>query len=155
MTTNPADSQTLKRLIALERDAGKANDAINLLNKYLENNQQDMEAWFELTDIYLARQNYEKAQFCYEELLTNQPNNYLINLKYAEILYSLSSTDNLDNLLLARKYYSHALTLVEESHNKNTRALWGLLQTCKAIESQSKKEDEKNKEIIRVCQQKI
>lgn len=34
--TNPQDAQTFKRLVALERDAGKSNEAIILLNKYLE-----------------------------------------------------------------------------------------------------------------------
>ena len=44
-----------------------------MLNKYLENNQQDTEAWLELSDIYLVKQNFEKAQFCYEEILATQP----------------------------------------------------------------------------------
>lgn len=65
----------------------------------------------ELTEIYLARQNFEKAQFCYEEILTMQPHNYLVNIKYAEILYSASNGENIDTLYLARKYYSHALSL--------------------------------------------
>lgn len=45
----------------MERDRGEIGDAINLLNKYLETNQADTEAWNELTDIYLSKQNYEKA----------------------------------------------------------------------------------------------
>jgi hypothetical protein len=41
-----------------------------------------------------------------------QPHNYLVNVKYAEILYSTANAaDNLDNLYLARKFYSHALAL--------------------------------------------
>lgn len=115
-----------------------------------------MEAWYELADVYLSKQNYEKAQFCYEEILSNQPNNYLVNLKYAEILFSIASGESLDTLILARKYFSHALTLMDaEKQNKNSRALWGLLQTCKAIESISKKEDTKNSEVMKVCQEKI
>jgi hypothetical protein len=51
----------VKRLVALERDRGKINEAIILLNKYLENNQQDNEAWLELTDLFLSKHNYEKA----------------------------------------------------------------------------------------------
>ena len=126
---NPADSQTLKRVISIYRDNDLLPDAISLLNKYLEVNQQDQEAWLELTDIYLAKQNYAKAQFCYEELLTIQPHNYLINLRYAEILHSLGG---LDNLYLARKYFSHCLVLKEDG--KCLRALFGLLNTCKQIE---------------------
>jgi hypothetical protein len=37
------------------------NDAISLLNKYLEVNQIDEEAWTELCDIYLQKQVFSKA----------------------------------------------------------------------------------------------
>lgn len=83
-----------------------------------------------------------------------QPNNYLINIKYAEILYSTGS-DNVDTLILSRKYYSHALTLQDDDSHNIGRALWGLLHTCKAIESLVKREDEKNTEIIKTCQAKL
>ena len=55
LSINANDTHSLKRLVALERDKGKLNEAIVLLNKYLEVNQQDMEAWMELTEIYLSR----------------------------------------------------------------------------------------------------
>lgn len=55
VSINPNDTHSVKRLIALERDRGRLNEAITLLNKYLEVNQQDTEAWLELTDIYLSR----------------------------------------------------------------------------------------------------
>lgn len=159
LSLNANDSQSLKRLVALDRDRGRLNEAIELLNRYLEANQQDTEAWLELTEIYLSRQNFEKAQFCYEEILSTAPNNFMVNIKYAEILYSTANAaggDNLDNLYLARKYFSHALAIQGERQEKSQpRALWGLLQTCKAIGAQSKKEEEKNSEIIRTCQEKL
>jgi tetratricopeptide (TPR) repeat protein len=61
ISLNGSDFQTVKRLVALDRDRGKINEAIILLNKYLENNQQDHEAWLELTDLFLSKHNYEKA----------------------------------------------------------------------------------------------
>jgi tetratricopeptide (TPR) repeat protein len=67
---------TMKRLIALCRHNDMQNDAIAMLNKYLEINQVDEEAWVELCDMYLARQNFLKAQYCYEELLAANPVNY-------------------------------------------------------------------------------
>ena len=89
-------------------------------------------------------------------MLSSQPNNYLVNTQYAEILYSLgNSGENLDSLMLARKYYSNALTLQDDQQSLQTRALWGLLRTCRTIEHQLKKEDEKNTEIIKVCQAKL
>lgn len=78
----------MKRLISLFRHNDMQNEAISMLNKYLEINQVDEEAWVELCDMYLARQNYLKAQFCYEEILSANPVNYQHNVKYAEILYS-------------------------------------------------------------------
>ena len=52
------------------------NDAISMLNKYLEVNQIDEDAWLELCDMYLQRQNFAKAMFCFEELLAANPLNY-------------------------------------------------------------------------------
>jgi hypothetical protein len=36
-------------------------------------------------------QNYSKAAYCYEEVLAKEPRNYLVNLRYAELLFSLTS----------------------------------------------------------------
>lgn len=51
-------------------------------------NQNDEEAWMELCDMYLSKQNYAKAQYCMEEVLTCTPQNYQHNIKMAEIVYS-------------------------------------------------------------------
>ena len=144
----------MKRLISLYKNNDLLNDAIAMLNKYLEINQVDEEAWLELCDIYLNRQNYAKAQYCYEEILSVNPLNYQYNIKLAEILYSqaVATQMNMNSLELARKYFSHGLVLID-SHKEKTvnnnvvRALFGLLKTCKAIERsqhQQDKQDPKN-----------
>jgi tetratricopeptide (TPR) repeat protein len=51
----PEDSCTMKRLISLYKNNDLLNDAISMLNKYLEINQVDEEAWLELCDIYLMK----------------------------------------------------------------------------------------------------
>ena len=61
------------------------------MTKYLEVNQEDMEAWQEAADIYMSMQNYAKASFCYEEMLMKEPKNYLVNIRYAELLYAAQS----------------------------------------------------------------
>ena len=53
--SNPADSQSIKRLVALYRDMQVNSLAIEVLNKYLEVQQDDVEAWTELADIYLSQ----------------------------------------------------------------------------------------------------
>ena len=122
--------------------------AIKVLNKYIEANQDDTEAWTELADIYLSKQNYSKALFCYEELLSIKPKDYQVNLRYAEMLYSSQRSDRLGDLINARKYFSHAAILKEDVNDPCVRALFGLVKTCKAIQKASKKVEPNNKEIL-------
>lgn len=86
--SNASDGQTIKRLVCLFRDMDMLDSALKVLNKYVEVNQDDHEAWLELSDIYLSKGNYTKALFCLEEILSVNPKNYLLNLRYAEALYS-------------------------------------------------------------------
>ena len=55
LETTPEDAMTLKRLISLCRHNDMQNDAIAMLNKYLELNGIDEEAWMELCDMYLSK----------------------------------------------------------------------------------------------------
>lgn len=117
------------------------NDAIAMLNKYLEINQIDEEAWSELCDIYLSRQNFTRAQYCFEEILSVNPMNYQFNFRYAEILFSsaMAQQSNLTLLETSRKYYAHGLVLVDNQKEKSVgnnvvRALWGLIKVCQTIE---------------------
>ena len=124
--------------------------ALSVLNKYVETNQEDQEAWLELADIYMAKGNYSKALFCIEEVLAANPKNYLLNLRYAELLYSTHRSDRIGDLLNARKYFSHAAILKEDASEPCMRALFGLVRTCKQIASIGKKSenDDKNREIL-------
>jgi hypothetical protein len=85
--------------------------------------------------------------------MTN-PKNYLVNLRFAEILYaSTTSKDRLGDLVNARKYFSHAAVLKEG--DADARTLFGLLKTCQAIEKLIKKPDEKNTEVLSVTKKQI
>ena len=55
LESNPEDKQSIKRLVALYRDMQWHNEAIAVLNKFIEVNQEDTEAWTELADIYLSK----------------------------------------------------------------------------------------------------
>ena len=50
-----------------------------------------MESWFELAEIYLSEYEYEKAAYCFEELILLNPANFLIHQVYlcAKILFNL------------------------------------------------------------------
>ena len=88
-------------------------------------------------------------------MLSFHPRNYQVNLRYAEMLYSSQRNDRLEDLLNARKYFSHAAILKEDTKNPCVRALFGLVKTCKAIQKLSKKEVTNNKEIMETAQQNI
>lgn len=79
----------------------------------------DLEAWQELSELYINEFDYTKAAFCVEELILHNPHNHLLHQRYADIKYSQGGSENLD---IARIYYCQALKL----NPKNMRALYGL-----------------------------
>jgi cytochrome c-type biogenesis protein CcmH/NrfG len=107
-------------MIIMRKDFQYADQCIEMANKYLKLDMGDLDMWQFLTDMYLEKQNYSKAQYCFEEMLMLQPNNFRVNLRFGEILYSVSG---LDNLYHARKYFAHACIL----NDKYPRAFFGLL----------------------------
>ena len=54
ISAEPTDAVSVKRLIALFRDMGVLNSALQILNNYLAVNQEDTEAWLEAADIYMS-----------------------------------------------------------------------------------------------------
>lgn len=129
---NPKDTQSIKRLVALYRDMNWNNEAIAVLNKYIEVNLEDQESWNELAEIYLSQQNYPKAIHCYEEILLHTPKNYHIALKYAELLYS-TRRDRLEDMTNARKYFILASICRTKESVPLVRALFGIIKATKAI----------------------
>ena len=114
--------------------------------------------------MYLNAQNFSKAQYCFEEIITINPLSYQHNIKYAEILYSqaVATQFNVSLMETSRKYFSHALVLIDNESDKNVnnnvaRALWGLLRVCKAIKQQlgDRKADSKNDEMIEIASRRI
>lgn len=79
----------------------------------------DNEAWQELSELYIAEQDFQKAAFCVEELILHSPHNHLLHQRYADIRYTQGGTENME---LARAYYCQALKL----NPNNMRALYGL-----------------------------
>ena len=114
------------------RDMHWNNEAIAVLNKFVEVNMEDSESWNELTEIYLSQQNYPKAIHCYEEILLHTPKNHHIALKYAELLYS-TRRDRLDDMITARKYFMLASICRTAESIPNVRALFGIVKATKAI----------------------
>lgn len=158
ITSNPEDIAAYRRLAAFYRDSNLFDEAIEILNWGLKVNQADTNCWFELAEIYTACMNFTKAAYCFEEILVLKPLNYIYNLKYAEMLYSWGGGEN---LLLARKYFSKAVFLNDNSKNgtsesKSVRAIFGLLETWKRIEELGRKyQDETNEELVKMWKEKL
>ena len=70
----------------MSKHQGKLAECVQELNKYLSIYQCDGESWWELAEIYLNENEYEKAAFCFEEIIIIQPTNPLI--------YQVSTTPN-------------------------------------------------------------
>jgi len=117
LTDKPEDTITHKRLIAMEKQRGKTEDAIAEINKYLDTFSTDAEVWHELAELYIDTGSLQRAAFCFEELLVSNPRSMYHILTYAELLYSTGEFE------LSRKYFSLAAYL----DGTNLRALWGLV----------------------------
>jgi len=107
-----------KRLIAVNIANGNRDEAIKLLNKYLEIFVSgDEDAWLQLADLYLLENQCQQAAYCIEEVILTDPRNHLYHLRYADIMLCLGKYQ------MASKYYCKALDLCKD----NVRALYGIL----------------------------
>ncbi|XP_045767332.1 ER membrane protein complex subunit 2-like [Maniola jurtina] len=120
-----------KRRVCILKAQGLITDAIKELVDYLKKFMSDMEAWQELSELYLQVQEYSKAAFCAEELILHQPHNHLMHQRLADIRYTMGGIENLE---LAKSYYCQALKLNPD----NTRATLGLFLVTNALVGQYK-----------------
>jgi len=124
---NPGDAAMSKRLISMYKCNGKTVEAVKMLVSYLETYKCDHESWLELAEIYLSEYEYEKAAFCYEELILISPSNYLYHQRYAEVRFTIGGADN---FLISKMHYCQAARL---SGNSSNRALLGLVTVCETL----------------------
>lgn len=122
----PNNEAVAKRLISLEKTKGNITGAIDGLKKYLDLFMNDLEAWEELAELYLEKQFYRQAAYCYEEILLGNPMSLRINLRYADVLYTLGGAGNCRT---ARSYYAKAIEL---SQGTSARALYGFISSSMA-----------------------
>ncbi|KAL0481351.1 ER membrane protein complex subunit 2 [Acrasis kona] len=142
---DPTDQLCLKRKVAIAKARGETEDAVRYLNQYLAVYMADPEAYAELADLYLSIPDYKKAAFCVEELLLQNPHNYLYHLKYADIKYSM------EDYATARSYYSQSLNIKKD----NVRALYGLLMCTNALSSGSSKDKSNNTKLMEYAEKEL
>ncbi|XP_028161203.1 ER membrane protein complex subunit 2-like [Ostrinia nubilalis] len=135
-----------KRVVAILKAQGLIQSAIKELVDYLKKFMSDVEAWQELSELYLQAQEYSRAAFCCEEILLHQPHNHLAHQRLADVRYTMGGVENME---LAKTYYCSALKLNPD----NMRALLGLFLTTNNLLSHYKSAGQsgKRKEAWRVC----
>ncbi|CAB3988437.1 ER membrane complex subunit 2 isoform X1 [Paramuricea clavata] len=132
----PSNSTPYKRKISILIGQNKISEAVKSLTDYLKRFMSDHEAWSELTDLYISQQEFTKAAFCMEELIISNPHNHLYYQKYAEILYTMGTVDNLEK---SRSNFAQALRL----DNNNMRALYGFFMAASNLANMPKTKNKK------------
>ncbi|KAF7277816.1 ER membrane protein complex subunit 2-like [Rhynchophorus ferrugineus] len=140
-----SNSAARKRKVAVFKAQGKIVDAIKELTDYLKIFMTDADAWQELSELYIAENDFNKAAFCVEELILHNPHNHLLHQRYADIKYTQGGIENFEQ---AKSYYSQALRM----NPKNMRALYGLYLTTLALSTSSKSSVQKKKESSKMAE---
>ena len=74
-----------KRRIALLRSKNELTEAVSQLTLFLDAFPNDVEAWAELTDLYVSQDMLSQAIYCLEELILLQPFSHYVHAQYAEV----------------------------------------------------------------------
>ncbi|KAJ8974647.1 hypothetical protein NQ317_019883 [Molorchus minor] len=133
------NSAAKKRKIAILKALELNTEAVKELTEYLKTFMADVEAWQELSEIYINEHDYGKAAFCVEELILHNPHNHLLHQRFADIKYTQGGIENLE---IARTYYYQAIKL----NPKNIRALYGIYLTTTAVLNSQKNLPQKKKD---------
>ena len=149
MINDQNDTESIKKYILFMKlsidlnNKQTINDYIDLWNEYLEVYMNDPYAYNELGEVYLMVNEYDKAAFCFEELLLYSPNDYKILNKLGDIY---TSKNNAEDAKTAIKFYSRSILI-----QPTPRAFFGI-QNCASI---IKKLDEKTKKLVNISKKEL
>ncbi|VDM73117.1 unnamed protein product, partial [Strongylus vulgaris] len=117
---DPTNNSFRKRKVAVLLAQGLRLEAIRELNDYLKIFLNDSEAWIQLSELFLAENDFAKAAHCLEECVLAAPLNTLYLRRLADIRYTQGGQENID---LARAYYEQAAKL----NPADLHALYGIV----------------------------
>jgi tetratricopeptide (TPR) repeat protein len=143
---NQEDKQSLKKYLAFIKPFYMADNLkkyVEMWNEYLKVYMDDVDGWWELSDIYIQTQNLPKAIYCLEEVLLHLPNNYEIYTKVGDTLVSLN---NSDSAKVAVKYYSQSILI-----KPSPRSFWGLVYCLNIIYKANKDLDHESKNLLKIA----
>lgn len=133
LQANPANLVALQRKYALLKgQPHKETEAMEALNKYLEQNMADPAGWYEMAQFRLNMADYKGAAYALEEVVLACPLESSLHCELAEVYATIGG---LENLTLARKHMAQSLEL----DASNRRAQFGLVTVANAylIESEN------------------
>lgn len=141
------DRETKKVRLAFNRSRFNRKEYAESLCEYIKDNGDDKEAWLELAILYERALNFDRAVYCYEELLLLDPENFALYLKLAEVNYTIGKVENLK---VARQLFCFLLNI----NRSGVRCLWGLYNTCQAL-IKWEKGNEDNKKILEIVEKRL
>ncbi|KAL8694144.1 MAG: hypothetical protein Q9218_001141 [Villophora microphyllina] len=92
LSEDSSNTPIKKRRAALLRSLSREAEAIDALVELLEASPTDIEAWAELSELYVLHGCYQQAEFCLEEILLSAPNAWNMHARLGEILYIAAAT---------------------------------------------------------------
>lgn len=148
--SNQEDRQSLKDYILVLKASMNIHEYkqyVDVWNEYLKVYQDDYEAWYELSDIYLLTNNYNKAIYCLEECILHSPNSFELYNKIGDIYCTLNNTECAASAL---KYYSQSILI-----KPNLRAFWGIVYACSLFPIYNKTLTEKQAKLLKIAKAEI
>ena len=124
---SPYDQRLMRSRVACALDRGDEREAIERLCEYLETHGADEEAWSALGKLYAGRGEYDKALFCYEEVVCAMPFDANAHRKMAEVLYTAGGRENV------RDAKNHFALAIDFTSGKDVRAMYGAILCAKRL----------------------
>lgn len=98
--------------------------------QYLDVYYTDADAWAELAELYTTISQFEKAAYCWSEVVLLQPHDHVSHASYADALYSQSAEQSDHSLVYAAlKEYLRSVELCDDY----LHGFCGIRTCCKAI----------------------
>ena len=137
---NKGEARLRKMRVACAKSEGDVRGAVAALTEYLEDFGADDEAWLELGKLYAERCEYEKALFCYEEVLCARPFDPNSHRRMGEVLYTMGGEENI------RDAKHHFAAAIDFTNGKDIRALYAVILCVKKLRIMSSKRGEEFKD---------
>lgn len=112
LSLDPDELELSRRLTTFSRNNGDTAAYISNLVFYLDLNPSDIKTWAELADQYLRTGNYDRAIYCYKEVLLQEP--FAYNIFYQCGLQHYKQFLQLDQQNGARERKEKVLEAVEQ-----------------------------------------